>query len=300
MKHTLEIGDSLNGQSVTKTTDKSCWLGENRYSWETVQRMIQGGGKLQTKHNANKIIDWTKKEEVLAFYNSFVAWSFYISGGDSDKATTKLIEVKDGLVFENDRYYAPAPYRYGEKIEQADGWFFGSLLTRDSGWFGVEKRAEVNVFWTSYPVNVNPTIEQIKKLKPNSTEIYAYPYGHDFIVDYSQSGRSGLCINSISLRDFKNFFVQRYCSPYNYGGKGHPSIMISDDVLSKIEYGSGWMSEYDFGKFTSELDNILNTSSYDVDDSEEYGEYSLRNIRIQEKDCKRFFDCIQKRLNELS
>ena len=173
-------------------------------------------------------------------------------------------------------------------------------MNKELHWLILTTSAGSKIFGKEYGEKRRQEIEQIKKLKPNSTEIYAYPYGHDFIVDYSQSGRSGLCINSISLRDFKNFFVQRYCSPYNYGGKGHPSIMISDDVLSKIEYGSGWMSESDFGKFTSELDNILNTSSYDVDDNEEYGEYSLRNIRIQEKDCKRFFDCIQKRLNELS
>ena len=76
----------------------------------------------QPTRNPRIQADFTNKQATLDFYNSFDCWGFYICMGDCKKP--ELVEVKDGLVFQNGEYYLPAPasqysntYGKAEKLE---------------------------------------------------------------------------------------------------------------------------------------------------------------------------------------
>jgi hypothetical protein len=298
--YNLREGDSVNGCVITKLTDKSCWLDGERKSWSTVNGLIDIGAKTKSRYNPDKEINWTNRDEVVNFYNSFREWSFYVSQGDVNSKNLFLLEVKDNLVFHEGKYYLAGPAgdynNPNQKKDVEDGAYWVHLITRSGGWFGVEKRKIVNVFSVRMKVNTNPTIEDIKKLRPNSKEIYCRPSDyHGFSVDYSQSGRSGLSINNISLRNFKKFFIERYCT--ERWGYDKPFIIIPDKIISQLEYG-GYTG---FGEgILQELNNILNSASYSIDDDDSWGEYSLNSLKISDRDSEKFFAVIQERLNLLT
>lgn len=288
----LEQGDSLNGSIVTKTTEKSCWLGEKRYSWDIISQMIENNGKRQTKFNLDVSVDWSDKQAVISYYKSFIAWKFYMNIGNCN-GKIHLIEVKDNLVFFEGEYYLPAPIgNLNIKTNVTDGWYHVYIEKKYNGNVGDRVKSQSNVFSLINAVNVNPSIEDVKNLKPNCTEIYAYPYGGYFRVEYTHSGRSGLSINDIYMKDFRKFFIENYCSD-RWGNKTK-FIVVSNKIMNDIMYGEA------FGEnLEEELNRVLKNSSYDIDDEESWGEYSLRNIKISEKDCAKFFATIHDKLNSL-
>ena len=293
----LVVGDKIGDKFITQITDKSCWLDGGRLSWQTVNKMVQ---KLptQTKFNKNIKIDWTSKEAVINYYNSFVSWVFYIAGGDVNKENLHLVEVKEGLVFFENEYWLPAPQSSHQspniKTDVKDGWYYVHLIKRNNNWFGNKSDYYSNVFYIRNAVNINPTIEDIKKLKPNSTEIYCRPWSYNgFSVDYSQSGRSGLSIDKISFNGFENLFKERYCSDRH--GYNTEFIIVPKEILNKLMY-----EETGFANtLEDELNNVLRNSSYSIDDDENYGEYSLNYIKIADKDSQIFFNIINNKLESL-
>mgnify|MGYP003450323474 CR=1 FL=1 len=295
--HQLIVGDKIDNQLVTQITDKSCYLDNKRYSWNTVNNLIKKV-PTQTKFNKNIKINWSLKEAVLEYYNSFVVWVFYIAGGDVNKENLHLLEVKEGLVFFNNEYWLPAPQSSHQspniKTEVKDGWYYVHLIKRNNNWFGNKSDYYSNVFYVRNAVNVNPTVKDIKKLKPNSTEIYCKPWNYyGFKVEYSHSGRSGLSIDNISFNGFEKLFKERYCS--DRWGYNTEFIVVPKEIYSKLMYSEGFGNTLEDG-----LNNILGNASYDIDDDDSYGEYSLNHIKISEKDSKKFFDLIDKRLKNLN
>ena len=294
--HQIIVGDKIDNKLVTQITDKSCYLEGKRYSWNTVNNLIKTV-PTQTKFNKNIQIDWTSKEAVLEYYNSFVSWVFYIAGGDVNKENLHLVEVKEGLVFFNEEYWLPAPQSSHQspniKSEVKDGWYYVHLIKRSNNWFGNKKDHYSNVFFVRNAVNVNPSIEDVKKLKPNSTEIYCRPWNYDgFKVEYSHSGRNGLSIDNISFRGFEKLFKERYCS--DIWGYNTEFIIPSKEIINKLMYSE------EFGNnLEDQLNNILRNASYDIDDYDSYGEYSLNYIKISEKDSKKFFDLINEKIQAL-
>ncbi len=296
-KTNLSEGDTINELTITKTTDKSCWLDNKRYSWGSIDKLMNSKNTYKTKFNLNKKIDWSCPKSVQDYYDSFIQWGFYVCKGDIKKENLFLIEVKNGMVFYNNEYYLPAPRgsfnNPNEKIDVEDGWYYAYVFKRHNSWFGNSTNYKSNIFYIRNSININPSIDDIKKLKPNNTEIYCRPYGDNFCVEYTQSGRDGLEIYNIFIRDFKKFFIERYCSQqYGYDTE---FIKMPDDILNKIMYGNNGFNI----TLEEKLNKILNSAKYNINDDESYGEYSLNYIEISKEDCKLFFDEIQKAINLL-
>ena len=56
-KTNLSEGDTINELTITKTTDKSCWLDNKRYSWESIDKLTSNKHIHKTKFNLNTTID---------------------------------------------------------------------------------------------------------------------------------------------------------------------------------------------------------------------------------------------------
>lgn len=286
------IGDTIAGMTVTRTSEKTCWLDNRPFRWSTIENLIAGGSPRQTKYNLDIEVDWKDKEKVLQYYNSFVSWGFYVSMGDGREGK-HVFEVKDGLVFFGETYWLPAPKSThsapNEKNIIEDGWYTGYLIKKPNNWFGNASSSSYasQIFAIESKYNKFPTIEDIKKLKPNCTELYAYPYQGEIRVEYSQSGRSGLQINDISV-DLKSFFTKTYLQDR---WNKNTLVELSDKQWYKLLY-EGDMLE-------TRLNAILNSSSYRIDDDESYGEYRLNYLVIDKKDCDKFFAEIEEKLKSL-
>ena len=294
MFNEINVGDTVNGLEVTKTTDKSCWLEGKRYTWQTINKLIDGGCAKQSKFNLNIQVDWTNKEKVLNYYNSFKQWIFYISMGDSMNAKSIIFQVKDNLVFHDGEFWLPAPQSSpsmpnAKSPHIEDGDYMGMLIKKNNSWFGNKTNNYSNVFVINHKVNINPTIDDIKKLVPNSTELYVYPHQGEIRLDYSHSGREGLSINSIYVYDFKQLFINTYCR--ERFGRRLDKIVLSDEQLSKIMY--------DDDTFLSRLNDVLSKAKYDIYDDEEYGYYTLKYVVISKEDSEKFFAVIEENLKSL-
>lgn len=292
----LREGDFIMDKEITKTTDKSCWLDGKRYAWGTIGEMIANGGKIYTKHNLDIVIDWTDKQVVLDYYNSFKEWCFYIAMGDvKDKAL--LVEVKDGMAFHDNEYWLPGPISSftspNGKRETEDGWYYVNLIKKSNSWFGNEVNHTSNVMCIHSKVNINPTIEDIKKIHINTDRIICYPYDGDFRVDYTQSSRHGLSIDRLYIHDFVKFF-KRTCLP-----KGNEQIVIPDEIMTQIKMDGGknfWGIE---SKINNVLNDALNSSSYHIEDDDSWGEYSLRYVEINKEYCEKVYNVIRDTIKNL-
>ncbi|MFM2010934.1 MAG: hypothetical protein RLZZ479_1325 [Bacteroidota bacterium] len=284
----LNIGDTIMDSVVTKMNEKSCWLNGKRHSWNSINRLFTNfnDSEIISQKNLDIPIDWANKEEVIKYYNSFKEWSFYISVGCISKGNTKLIEVKDGLVFDKGVFWVPAPSsshsNYCGKTQVNDGWYMATLMQHNNGWFSVNGKNKSNVFSIKHAVNVSPSINDIKQLKPNSLDLRS---GSHLYVSYSQSGRTGLEIHNISMIDFANFFNSRYSSD-TYGKK----IIIPKSIINHLEYKTDLVER---------LNKILNEASYTIVDNEDWEGYTFEYLIISEKDSKIFFNEISKELQKL-
>lgn len=292
----LNVGDSVNGIEITKITDKSCWLDGKRKSWDTVKQLIENNGKLQSKHNLDIIIDWTDKQAVLDYYNSFKEWRFYICMGDV-KDKSLLLEVKDGVIFHDNEYWLPGPVStFGNsngKRKTEDGWYNVNLIKKPNSWFGNKVNHTSNIISFHSKVNINPTIEDIKKINIVTDRIICYPYDGNFRVNHTQSSRDGLTIDRIYVHNFEDFF-KRTCLP-----KGNEQIVIPNEIMGRIKSGNG----KNFGGIESEINNILNdalnNSNYYIEDDDSWGEYSLTYIEIDKVYCERVYDVIRNTIKNL-
>lgn len=290
----IQEGDRILGKQITKITEKSFWLSGQRHGRKSIDKMLINGN-LSSKQNLDIKVDWKRKEDVLVYYNSFEEWCFYISMGDI-KNPMVLIEVKDGLVFYDNEYWLPAPKGNYNKPNQknhiSDGWYNARLIKKENNWFGNNNSShQSNVYVIESSVNVNPSIDDIKKLKPKSgfDKIYCRTWGSDILVDYEHSGLEGLKIRSIYVNDFYSLFKSIYTQSVN-----HPTIIISESILDKIVFGKE-LDDY----IVPHLNRILNNSSYEIEANEYYGEFIFDGIMISKRDTEEFLKVIQDRLDSL-
>lgn len=249
-------------------------------------------GNQKTKKNLDIKVDWKNKEDVLVYYDSFEEWCFYISMGDI-KNTIVLVEVKDGLVFYDNEFWLPAPRgnynNPSQKNHVSDGWYNARLIKKGNNWFGNNSLYPSNVYVIESSVNINPSIEDIKKLKPKLDQIYCRPWGSDILVDYEHSGRDGLKIRHIYVNDFYSLFKNIYTQ-----STSHPTIIISESILNKIEFGKE-LNDH----IVPHLSRVLNNSSYEINGSEYWGEFIFDGIMISKRDTEEFLKVIQDRLDSL-
>ncbi len=282
----LNVGDTILNSVITNMNEKSCWLDGKRYSWSSINKLLArlNDSKIITRKNLDISIDWTNKEEVIKYYNSFKEWSFYISLGSISKGVSKLVEVKDGLVFDDGMFWLPAPSSSHSNVcgksQINDGWYMATLMKHNNGWFDSGENRS-NVFSVKYVVNVSPTIGDIKQLKPNSLELHS----NYLNVNYRHSGKYGLEIYNISLLNFTDFFKKRYTS--DPSGK---KIVIPESIINYLEYNTDLVER---------LNKILNESSYTVTDSEDWDGYVFEYLIISKKDSELFFNEISKELQKL-
>ena len=119
--NTLKVYDYFQGLEVTKVSDKFCFFGKKRMSWDTINKLIESGEKVQFKLSPNKKINWEDKENVIEYHNCFKFWNTYISGMSSKfKIHKAILEVKKGLVFYQNEYYLPSPV---SKWEGQQNWW---------------------------------------------------------------------------------------------------------------------------------------------------------------------------------
>ena len=67
----LRIGDTFQDLIVTEVTDKFAFFGDKKLTWAAISKLIKSGEKVYHDKSPIRKIDWTNKEDVLDFYNSF-------------------------------------------------------------------------------------------------------------------------------------------------------------------------------------------------------------------------------------
>lgn len=296
----LTLGDSIGDLVVTRVTEKSCWLNDKRMSWDSVKKLP---GKMQTFRSPNIKIDFTNKEAVLEYFDSFREWSFYMSNGDVSKES-RVMRVEGNLIFSDGEYYLPAPggdngtQTMTHKQVYADGFYEVVMLKRGLGWYNTIPAEKVNIYYVRGRVNMEPSIADVQALKPNTDELYLYPYGGKLTFEYSHSGRNGVSIWGLGVK-FPEFFKEVYCT--SRWGNNKPFIHISDEMMDKIMYDDD--DDVTIGKeffsFENELSRVLNKCQYNINDNDEWGEYSVSSLVINRHDSKPFFDLIDERLKQL-
>jgi len=291
----LNIGDFFQGNEITRISDSFIFFGKQRKSIKKIKELIKIGAKIEFKTSPNTIVDWTNKKDVLEYYNSFNEWSFYISNGDmSDVFETIIIEVKDNLVFYKNEYFLPSPSSRFNDIcskmnEIKDGLYNVKLLKRLNSFYSTSATKETIVINTFILGKEVLEIKDFTLLKPNSNEIYVYPYGNYINFDYCQNGMSGFSINKINLnvfRFFKEFYLlDKFSKQYNFNLNKNEIYNLISGVQNKID------------KILNEC--IINRS-YDLDYSEDYGELSFNYIELNRSVVIEIFEVFEKRFSEFN
>lgn len=192
----LKIGDYFQGLEVTKISDNFCFFGDKRISWNSINKLIESGAKIKFKNSPDIEIDWSDKNKVLEFYDSFNRWSFYLSGGCKYK--TACVEVKDGLAYYQHFNYLPMGGTYNDycaKIEKfpKDGWYYAKLFKRGFGYYNtIPSNNYAYVFLTE---NKEPyTKEQIDRIE--------YRNNYQFKTTYNNISEEDINhIKSLDLRE---------------------------------------------------------------------------------------------------
>ncbi len=251
-------------------------------------------------------VDYTNKQSVEAYYQSFDYWDFYVNGADVNGKNLHLVEITEDTLLFNGEYYLPAPTSNLEnaftKSNFTKGWYWVHIIKKEKHDFdnrvkglleSIKKTYTFNIWFPYLSVNKNPTVKELQNLKPNNREIYCYPSGGagNFRVAYTHSGREGLRIDDLSLINFKEWFRLTYLT--QFGGHGKQIVFPSDDFLSYVEYGDEAFGE----NIGFEISKILNSSSYDIDDDDKY-EYSLNHIKMSKECCNQVFALIDQRLKK--
>lgn len=100
------------------------------------------------EYSPNIVLDWTSKDEVKDYYNSFDYWKCRVSNGDID--TPKLYEIKDNMILLDGEYYLPYAYKFTKKAinkkDYEDGFMFGYCVKVQNKGFSSEDAIIVNVF----------------------------------------------------------------------------------------------------------------------------------------------------------
>jgi len=293
----LKQSDFFKGLEVTRTSDKFCFFGNKRLSWNTINKLIEKGEKIVSKFNRNITLDWGNKEDVIEYYNSFMLWSTYISGYPNDFTIfSGVLEVKDNLVGYYNEYYLPSPtaiYKGNNLIWNAkqpdieDGRYNVNLLKQENAWYARKNSNKGNIDLNIFTLG-SKVLSSIKDLKPNSNELWASQYGDAINFNYTASRMDGISFSLTSIDVFKLFrkyFVkQRWSENIN--------IEIRDTEIWKI------MHPIEV-KITQILQNALERKQIQIDISESYGDLSVSDmLQFNEPIATKVFDLITKQLSK--
>ena len=284
-----EVNDFINGNKIIKITDKYVYFENLKIS---KSKLNKTNFTVKTEKSSNMLIDWTDKESVINYYNSFEKFSFYNQMGD--KRTMIQVKIENNLIYYDNEYWIPSPTI--EKNENKnfnqlswsvkrdnieDGMWNVEICKRNNSWYDSNKNAiTLNIF-----TPISKIHNKILLLKPNNLNIYSN--SQYLTIDYTVSYRSGL---NIWFRDFDiiSFFKEKYINIDSYGQK---NIIISDEKLKEILYP--------IEKECCDIlkDAIIN-GSFKKSTTESYEDFTLDYIEINEHVSLQIFDIINKQIKQ--
>jgi hypothetical protein len=300
MEKLLEVGDSFNGLIVTKINNNFCFFDKKRISWGNIEKLILKGEKVVKQYSSNIPVDWTSKENVSEYYNSFKIWSTYISGYSSRYIVYEFItDVKDGMVFFNNEYYLPSPtakyindaYFWNAKNHIEDGRYNVRLYKQKNDWHPNLKINDDSVI-TLNIFNVGAKLKtNIKDLKNTNSDIYCYSTyssNNGLTFESSHSVRYGVDI-SFSSFDEEKFFKYYYLTSFKETimELSHMEIVtIMNPIKNKIE---------------NIIKKAFECEDYYIDISSEWGEVYISNhLRLKQHVSDEIFSIIDKRIQTFS
>jgi hypothetical protein len=294
----LKQGDFFQGNEVTRVSDKFCFFGKTRMGWNKIKKLVDSGETIQFRSSPDKIVDWSDKDDVIKYYNSFARYNTYICNGD--RGTKAVVEVKDGLVFHEGEYWLPSAVGWDQnKMDLnnpvnwegkpiSDGLYNVTLYKKKNSWYETlanENTINLNIFIRGYEVKSK---SDVSNLVNNNNEIYAYRYGHEVTFDYTHSNWNGVSIEYISI-DLQKFF-KKYYVDYMWGeGK---RISLTENQIYEIVYPIE-------GSISSILAECAQNGSYYADCYDQYGEFSINNLKLNETVCSKIFTLINNRLKTI-
>lgn len=294
----LKQHDYFQGLEVTGTSEHFCFFGKRRISWSKIEKMIKSGERVQHRLSPNTKIDWSNKDEVTEYHNSFKFWSTYISGySDRFKHYQGILEVKDGLVNYNGEYFLPSPVSKWEggqnwwnaKRESIeDGKYNVLLLKQENDWYPREDLDRGNIILNLF-VPGSRVKNSVKELSPNTTELWAAQYDFPITFDYHSSVLDG---TSFYLRRFNSTeFFKKYFIDERWGN--NKNIELSDKEIYDIMY-----------PIEDQISEILREAlayrqlSIDIDNS--WGEVTISNmLQFNSNVAEKVFGIVTKRIEEL-
>lgn len=224
-------------------------------------------------------LDWSNKQDVLEWYNSFELFNTYMSNKDSQNSIKCVANIVDGLVFYNGIYYVRSPISNGnninfKKTDIENGLYNVILVTKQNTWHISEPKfgSDINVFT---PLT---KIKSISELKPFYENFIAT---NNYNSPIKINGTSRYDIELISL-DVIKFFKDYYlinCGQY---------LAIIDDfeletLLNPI-----------VPKFKQILKNAIRNSHFSLQSTTYWGEWELERITFNESVCNEIYELINK------
>jgi len=289
MEYNYIEGDYINNNKIIKVTDHYVYFENLKIS---KAKLNKTNFTVKTAKSSNILIDWTNKESVINYYNSFEKFSFYNQMGD--KRTMIQTEVKDNLIYYNNQYWIPSPTieknenkRFNElswnvkRNSIKDGMWNVEICKRNNSWFGSDKNAiTLNIF-----TPISKIHNDISLLKPKNLSIYSDD--QYLTIDYTASYRDGLNVWFKNF-DIVEFFKEKYINIDSYGQK---IIIISDkrlrDILEPIE-----------DECIDILKDAISNGSYKESCTESYGEFRLDYIKINKHISLQIFDIINNQIKK--
>lgn len=163
----LQTGDLFDGKEVNRTSKFNVFFKDgSRKSWRSVLREMESGTPVMYRSSPQVYVDWTCREQVVAYLKLFSRWGAYQSGTTMERhkvATLSMVEVVDGVLFHDGEWWVVGPsgtYNdWGRKVDFADCLYSGVLCRVPNNWWGNVNDADsgnsiwVNVFFVSkdYP-----------------------------------------------------------------------------------------------------------------------------------------------------
>ena len=242
----LRIGDTFQDLIVTEVTDKFAFFGDKKLTWAAISKLIESGEKVYHDKSPIRKIDWTNKEDVLDFYNSFKTWDMGHNNRNSCILSDTPLVVKDNLVFYENQYYLPYPfdkyikeeriYQEGFKSENiTDGVYNIHLYNKKANdqqyknkWF------VAGIYVNLFVAKPMPTIiTDIKQFKAIKEKIIAYKYDYyksqdDISILYEFDPNN--CEGEFTLKKFNPLlFFKVYYIP---AGNNVRSGLTNEDIMS--------------------------------------------------------------------
>jgi hypothetical protein len=290
----LKEKDVFQGLTVTRITPSYCYFGDKCKSWNTINKAIAAGEKVILALSPNRKIDWTNKEDVVDYYNSFVMWNTYISGCSENHTEQLILDVKDGLVFHNGEYYLPCPtstptHWNAKQSNVKDGRFNVRLIKQENCYHAYKGKDKGNIMLNMfYP---GSEIKSVSELKPNSTELYAGRYDSESGINftYEQSYQHGTNFSLYRFDPYKLFtyyFVnKRWGDDKNVDISPSEICRIMNPIADEIEDAIRNAFQYDYFK--------IETGGYWGDD------YVSNIMYFDERVVTKVFGIITDRINKL-